>query len=58
MGVLIKCETDQVAYTANTNSESRPPSRPAHTISQSERNPSDSQGQRQDLPALRHLNDQ
>ena len=39
----------EVAHTANTNSESQPPSRPAHTISQSERNPSDSQGQRQDL---------
>ena len=39
----------EVAHTSNTNSESRPPSRPAHTNSQSERNPSDSQGQRQDL---------
>ena len=36
----------EVAHTANTNSESQPPS---HTISQSEHNPSDSQGQRQDL---------
>jgi hypothetical protein len=39
----------EVAHIANTNSESQPPSRPAHTISQSECNPSDSQGQRQDL---------
>ena len=31
------------------HSESQPPSRPAHTFSQSERNPSDSQEQRQDL---------
>jgi hypothetical protein len=36
----------EVEHTANTNSESQPPS---HTFSQSESNPSDSQGQRQDL---------
>jgi hypothetical protein len=39
----------EVAYTSNTNSESQPPSRPAHRNSQSECNPSDSPGQRQDL---------
>lgn len=39
----------EVAHTPNTNSEFQPPSRTAHTFSQSERNPSDSQGQRQDL---------
>ena len=39
----------EVAHTSNTNSESQPPSRPAHTNSHSEHNPSDSQGQRQDL---------
>ena len=39
----------EVAHTSNTNSDSQPPSRPAHTNSQSERNPSDSQEQRQDL---------
>ena len=32
----------EVAHTANTNSESQHPSRPAHTFSQSEHNPSDS----------------
>ena len=39
----------EVVHTANTNSEFQPSSRPAHTFSQSERNPSDSQGQRQYL---------
>jgi len=39
----------EVTHTANTNSESQSPSNPAHTFSQSECNPSDSQGQRQDL---------
>jgi hypothetical protein len=39
----------EVTHTSNTNRESQPPSLPTHTNSQSERNPSDSQGQRQDL---------